>query len=162
MMTKGGPNWHSTLLWYKEGDSKWVPNVLLGASKIYQAQLIIGIFWNFGGTKKDGKFHQGAILHRIGTRWAVCAGCSCIMSLRSFLFRDFLLHIILRRIVPGPKPSSGTFFLRMTSVTMVTSNFGHYHGLRCEDAPAKCICAIPTPWTIKCSLGFVQFFQVHE
>ncbi len=83
-------------------------------------------------------------------------------SLRSILSRDFPRYVILPRIVPGPKPSSGTQLLRKTGVTMVTSSFGLYHGLWLDDAPTKQIGIIPTPWTMTRVLGFIEILQVHE
>jgi hypothetical protein len=76
--------------------------------------------------------------------------------------RDFLLYVILRRIVPGPNPPSATQLLRKTSVTMVTSGFGLYHGLWLDYALTKHIGVIPTPWMMMRALGFVEIFQAHE
>jgi hypothetical protein len=78
------------------------------------------------------------------------------------LSRDFLLYVILRRIVPGPKPPSTTQLLRKTGGTMVMSGVGLYHGLWLDDAPTKCIGVIPTPWTMMLMLGFVEILQAHE
>ncbi len=39
----------------------------------------------------------------------------CAVSVRSILLRDFLLYVILCRILPGPKPTSTTQLLRKTS-----------------------------------------------
>jgi hypothetical protein len=78
------------------------------------------------------------------------------------LSHDFLWYIILRRIVPGPKPTSATQLLRKTSVTMVTSSFGLYHGLWLDDAPIKCIGVLPTPWMMTGALGFIEILQAHK
>ncbi len=74
----------------------------------------------------------------------------------------FLWYIILRRIIPGPKPPSTTQSLRKTGVTMVTSGFGPYHGLWLDDVPTKCIGVMLTPWTMTDALGFVKILQGHE
>ncbi len=76
--------------------------------------------------------------------------------------RDFLWYVILRRIIPGPKPPSVTQLLRKTGVTMVTSGFDPYHGLWLDDAPTKCIGVMLTPWTMTDALGLVQILQVHK
>ncbi len=55
-----------------------------------------------------------------------------------------------------------TELLKKTSVTMVTSGFGLYHGLLLDDAQTKHIDIIPTPWTMMRALGFVEILQVHE
>ena len=76
--------------------------------------------------------------------------------------RDSLLYIILRRIIPGPKTPFASQLLRNTDVTMARSGSGPYHGLRLDDAPAKHIGVIPTPWTMMRALGFVDILQAHE
>jgi hypothetical protein len=93
----------------------------------------------------------------------VCLLCrNEVTSLRSILLCDFLWYVILRRIVPGPKPPSTTQLLRKTGVTMVTIGFGLYHGLWLDDAPTKRIGIIPTPWTMTRVLGFAEILQAHE
>jgi hypothetical protein len=78
------------------------------------------------------------------------------------LSRDFLLYSILCTIVPGPKPPSLTQLLRKTTITMVMSGFGLYHGLWIDDPPTKHIGVILTPWMMTCVLGFVEILLVHE
>ncbi len=83
-------------------------------------------------------------------------------SLRSILSHDFLLYVILHRIVSGPKTPSAAQLLRKTGVTMVTSGYGLYHGLWLDDTPTKHIDIIPTPWLMMRALGFVEILQVHK
>ncbi len=97
-------------------------------------------------------------------KWAIPKNgrSNLCLSLRSILLLSFLLYVILRRIVPGPKPLSTTQLLRKTSVTMVTSSFGLHHGLWLDDAPTKHIGIILTLWTMMRALDFVEILQAHE
>ncbi len=59
-------------------------------------------------------------------------------------------------------PRSTTQLLRKTSVTMVTSGFGPYHGLWLDDAPTKHIGVMLTPWMMTDVLGLVEILQAHK
>ena len=85
-------------------------------------------------------------------------------SLKTFLSRDFLFYIILRRIVLGQKISLGHNCWGTPMSPWWQVAFVPYHGLWREDAPTRYIDVFPTSWvtthTHTLSLGAV--LEVHE
>ena len=55
--------------------------------------------------------------------------------------------------IPGPKNLFANKLFLFFAATMVWSGVGPYHGMWCECAQAKCICAILTPWAMMIALG---------
>ncbi len=63
------------------------------------------------------------------------------------------MYSILRTTVLASKIPLATKLLRRPVSTMASSGFGPYHGQWHDNAPSKCIGAIPTTWVKALALG---------